>query len=80
MDFSVECYDSLTHQTLVIVAGIGLFFYTLGFPVYLFLDLYRNRKFLHNEEKQKKNNTLPQHHQVKFRLGGLYHSCEFIPV
>jgi hypothetical protein len=54
MDFSVKCYDSLTHQTLVIVAGIGLFFYTLGFPVYLFLDLYRNRKFLHNEEKQKK--------------------------
>ena len=81
MDFQIEC-GSTTHIELQIVGYICLSLYTLGFPIYLFYDLKRTRKWHHELpetstlNQKEKDKHLTKHHMVKMRLGSLYHSYE----
>ena len=86
MDFSTEC-GSKDHSQLVHLGIAAMVLYTFCFPVYLFFDLKRTvnwhhekipppNKILTADEKKKYEEHLFQHHQVKMRLGSLYHSYE----
>ena len=68
-DFFIRC-DELTHNLYLVVAGAFLGLYILGIPLFMFLMLWRNRKHLHANEKDKE--ATKEHLAVKARYGGLY--------
>jgi hypothetical protein len=73
LDFAVGCFEDDTsgkHAGMVMLALAGLVFYTLGFPLYLLISLWRVRHVLHNTEHSN-------YVMTKLRLGSLY--CNYEP-
>lgn len=68
-DYNVVCWSD-HHMRGVVVAIIGLFVYVIGFPLGIFVILYRNRSDLWDPES-------PRHKEIKYELGGLYEQVSF---
>lgn len=54
-DFSIQCFDSSTHQTLLALGVAGLVVYVAGFPLFLLFEMGRNLEHLHVKDPALKN-------------------------
>ena len=69
-DFSIACWDNdPRHEFMITLAVLGTLFYTIGFPVWIFFDLWRHRKSLHDADHEDYTLT-------RLRLGSLYEQYE----
>ena len=83
-DFSIQCFDSSTHQTLLALGVAGLVVYVAGFPLFLLFEMGRNLEHLHVKDPALKN-ALESHNarskaseeivELKFNTRHLQEQC-----
>jgi hypothetical protein len=69
-DFGVRCLKG-DHVYYAIMGFVFMGIYVLGIPLAMFVLLFRNRKYLHDEKRYPL-----KHREVKAYLGGLYQQYE----
>ena len=67
-DYSVKCAVG-EHVAMTVVGIVFMLLYIVGIPAFMFVQLFKNRKALHDEAH-------PKHREVLFEYGGLYSSYE----
>ena len=70
-DFSIACFEmsSIHLQLIVPLAIVGIVVYTVGFPLYVVVELWRHRDSLYNTEHK-------DYMMTKLRLGSFVESYE----
>ena len=69
-DFSIPCWENGgSHEVVRALAIGGTILYTIGFPTWIFFDLWRHRKSLHDPSHDDYTLT-------RLRLGAQYEQCE----
>ena len=71
-NYKVQCFQG-TWWTYAVFAGAGVIIYIVGIPLVLFVLLWRNRRYLYEDEKKRDDSLWMQKHTlVKRRLGAIY--------
>ena len=63
-DWRTQCWKG-DHLTFVGIAVFSIFLFSIGFPLVVFVSLWRNKEHLHDEKSES-------HEEIAFTLGGLY--------